>query len=308
MARIRTIKPEFWTDEKIVELSPWARLLFLGLLNFADDDGRMVYSPKRIKMQIFPADPADMSALFGELRREKLVIVYAVENTEYLAIMNFTKHQKTDKRTASKLPPPPKNMEPRRITPSPADGRDQGRDQGREGNSSSILGRLGSAREAEEAAAGESDGDPPAVASVMRIIGNPNIRVRGDNGTIVQEWLEHGWSLNDDILPAITDAMVRAPPDLRSLRWFTPVIEAHNAQRNGRAEGGYETGMTRGEEAIYVERQNFAHGLGIKVADLQRMKADLGDRRMHQISEAEIAEWAEVNGFAEPEEPEGART
>lgn len=26
MPRIRTVKPEFWVDEKVVELSPWARL------------------------------------------------------------------------------------------------------------------------------------------------------------------------------------------------------------------------------------------------------------------------------------------
>ena len=31
MPRIRTIKPEFWTDEKIIELSLPARLLFIGL-------------------------------------------------------------------------------------------------------------------------------------------------------------------------------------------------------------------------------------------------------------------------------------
>ena len=42
MARIRTVKPDIWTDEKFVELSPLARLLFIGLWNFADDEGREV--------------------------------------------------------------------------------------------------------------------------------------------------------------------------------------------------------------------------------------------------------------------------
>lgn len=107
MARIRSIKPEFWTDEKIVELSPWARLLFIGLWNFADDDGRMVYSPKRAKMQIFPADLVEVSELIGELRRENLVRIYTVDSVEYLEIPGFSRHQKIDRRTASKLPPPP---------------------------------------------------------------------------------------------------------------------------------------------------------------------------------------------------------
>lgn len=118
VARIRTVKPEFWTDEKVVELSYPARLLFIGLWNFCDDDGRMVYSPKRIKMQIFPADNLDISELFGELRGASLVHVYSIENTEYLQIRNFNKHQKVDKRTASKHPCPPNHAESPRIPPT----------------------------------------------------------------------------------------------------------------------------------------------------------------------------------------------
>lgn len=106
MARIRTIKPDFWTDEKVVELSFGARLLFIGLWNFADDSGRMVYSEKKYKMQIFPADEVVMSELVGEIRREKLVTVYEVDNIQYLQINGFDKHQKVDKRFPSKLPPP----------------------------------------------------------------------------------------------------------------------------------------------------------------------------------------------------------
>ncbi len=128
MARIRTIKPEFWTDEKIVELSPFARLLFIGLWNFADDEGRLVYSPKRLKMQIFPSDALDISELFEEIRGEKLVLVYEVDNVQYLQVIGFSKHQKIDKRSTSKLPPPPNSPEFPRIVPT-----DQGRERIKEG-------------------------------------------------------------------------------------------------------------------------------------------------------------------------------
>lgn len=131
MARIRTIKPEFWTDEKVVELSPLARLLFIGLWNFADDEGRMVFSPTRIKLQILPADSGDISALLGEIRGKGLIVIYAVDGTEYLQVSNFALHQKVDKRTASKYPPPPDTpAEFPRIVPTDQ-GRDQGRDQGK---------------------------------------------------------------------------------------------------------------------------------------------------------------------------------
>ena len=123
MARIRTVKPEFWTDEKIVAMTPYARLLFIGLLNFVDDEGRAAYSPGRLKLQIFPADTADFPALLGEIRREGLIAVYEVDGKEYFEICNFSKHQKVDKRTASKLPPPPNPPESPRIVPTEGKGR-----------------------------------------------------------------------------------------------------------------------------------------------------------------------------------------
>ena len=110
MARIRSIKPDFWTDEKVVELSAFARLLFIGLWNFVDDDGRVVFSQKKLKMQIFPSDSIDISELFGEIRREKLISIYVVDSIEYLQIVNFEKHQKIDKRTPSKLPENPQSI------------------------------------------------------------------------------------------------------------------------------------------------------------------------------------------------------
>ena len=132
MARIRTIKPEFWTDEKIVELSPFSRLLFIGLWNFADDEGRMVFSLGRIKMQIFPGDSLDISELFGEIRG-KLVEIYTIDNIEYLQITGFSRHQKIDKRMSSKYPAPPIPPDSPRFTPTPPDSpRRNGRDQGME--------------------------------------------------------------------------------------------------------------------------------------------------------------------------------
>lgn len=128
MARIRSLKPEFWTDEKVVSLSPFARLLFIGLWNFVDDAGRGEYSPTRLKMQILPADPVDISELLGEIRRERLVKVYSIEGKEYFEVCGFTKHQKVDKRTASKIPAPPVSPEFPRISPL-----DQGKEVIKEG-------------------------------------------------------------------------------------------------------------------------------------------------------------------------------
>jgi len=106
MARIRTIKPEFWTSESVVECSPTARLLLIGMLNFADDYGNLVNSPKRLKMQIFPADIIDTTTLLEELIKHGLVIPYSVDGEKYLNIKGFRKHQVINKPSKSKIPLP----------------------------------------------------------------------------------------------------------------------------------------------------------------------------------------------------------
>ena len=67
MAKIRGIKPETWTDEDLVSVSAYARLLFIGLWNFACDNGHLDDKPRQIKMRILPADPCDVDELLGEL-------------------------------------------------------------------------------------------------------------------------------------------------------------------------------------------------------------------------------------------------
>ncbi|MEU7656822.1 hypothetical protein AB0C41_32905 [Micromonospora taraxaci] len=81
MARIRSIKPEFWTSEQVMECSMGARLLFIGLWNFADDLGRIGLSAKSIKAQIFPSDDINSDTILGmiqELSNNGLLLLYTV--------------------------------------------------------------------------------------------------------------------------------------------------------------------------------------------------------------------------------------
>jgi len=99
MARIRSIKPEFWTSEQVVECSPTARLLFIGLWNFCDDYGAHPYAPKTIKMQIFPGDSFKIEQIEGwlsELIVHGLVKTYHVEDIRYLLITGWH-HQRIEK-------------------------------------------------------------------------------------------------------------------------------------------------------------------------------------------------------------------
>ncbi|WP_236530688.1 DnaT-like ssDNA-binding domain-containing protein [Pseudomonas syringae] len=108
MARIRTIKPEFWSSEQVMESRPLARLLFIGLWNFCDDGGNHPLAPRTIKALVFPGDDITteaVSELLGELEGSGLTRSYTVDGKLYLHV-NGWKHQKIEKRTF-KYPKPP---------------------------------------------------------------------------------------------------------------------------------------------------------------------------------------------------------
>lgn len=111
MARIRTVKPEFWQHPKVTAVSRDARLLFLGLLNEADDDGRLRYSGKRLAGVLFPEDDdvssTEVDLWTKELEREGLVLRYAVDSAPLLVVLGFTEHQKVSHPSPSRLPSPP---------------------------------------------------------------------------------------------------------------------------------------------------------------------------------------------------------
>ena len=94
MPKIRGIKPDFWTDESIVELTPLARLLFQGLWTFACDNGHVQDKPRQIKMRILPADDVKVGDLLDELTSSGRI----VREGGWVTVPNFSKHQKIDKR------------------------------------------------------------------------------------------------------------------------------------------------------------------------------------------------------------------
>lgn len=106
MARIRTIKPEFWTDGNIVSLSPLARLFFIGMWNFTlCDHGHVADDVFRLKLQILPADTVDPDALLQEIINAGRVQRISDSNgRSYLFIKRFADHQKIDPRWRTRCP------------------------------------------------------------------------------------------------------------------------------------------------------------------------------------------------------------
>lgn len=110
MAKIRGIKPDFWTDSKIVSLPIEARLLFIGLWNFADDFGVFEWDPMGLKMKIFPGDNLDVEKLLEKIVAAQCVHMVHTSGAHecftkktYGFIPNFLKHQRPDERYATSL-------------------------------------------------------------------------------------------------------------------------------------------------------------------------------------------------------------
>lgn len=107
MARIRNIKPEFFTSEKIGSLTVLSRLLFVALWCQADRNGNMKFSRVALAAQCMPYEFDQFDGCLAELAAEGLVIHYEVEAKKYLHIPGFAEHQR------------PHHTEPKSNIPEP---------------------------------------------------------------------------------------------------------------------------------------------------------------------------------------------
>lgn len=111
MARIRTVKPDIWQDEGFGNASHSARLLFIGLITQADDDGLLNGAPRLLWSLIYPWEdfhPERLDMWLAELEDAELIQRYEKNDRNYIALPAWDKHQKISHKTPSKLPKPPK--------------------------------------------------------------------------------------------------------------------------------------------------------------------------------------------------------
>ena len=110
MSRIRTIKPEFFTSEDIVSLTPLARLFYVSLWCEADREGRLNWKLRTLKMRYLPADDCDIELLANELEESGLIELYEVDGKMYCLIPGFKSHQVINNRESESIIPEPQNQ------------------------------------------------------------------------------------------------------------------------------------------------------------------------------------------------------
>lgn len=107
MARMRTLKPQFFLNEGLAEIEPIGRLLFQGLWCLADREGRLEDRPRRIKAEVLPYDDVDVDGLLDQLGRGGFIERYDVGGSRYILISTFTKHQSPHCKEAESIIPAP---------------------------------------------------------------------------------------------------------------------------------------------------------------------------------------------------------
>jgi hypothetical protein len=105
MARIRTIKPEFWQNETLAGLPAHARLLAIALLNNADDDGYFLANASLVRAACFPFEECseNVRGSLQELSRIGYIEVRDCDGKQIGRVVKFKDHQRIDKPQKSKL-------------------------------------------------------------------------------------------------------------------------------------------------------------------------------------------------------------
>ena len=100
MARIRSIKPDFFTSEKIAALRLSARLTFIGLWTYVDDNGVGLDNERLITAAIWPLEEDPLETLrrtredLQSLHEALLVTRYRDPERHYIHIRSWAEHQK----------------------------------------------------------------------------------------------------------------------------------------------------------------------------------------------------------------------
>lgn len=113
MARIRTIKPAFFSSLSNAELPKSTRLTWIGLWTYVDDSGRGVDDPRLVKAAIWPLDDdyttkkvdADLTLLVKAGKIER----YRAGERRYLRVVEWH-HQRINRPVPSTLPPSPQEV------------------------------------------------------------------------------------------------------------------------------------------------------------------------------------------------------
>lgn len=107
------IKPEFWDDSKLAQISRDARLTYLGLWTNSDDYGVVKGDPDWLRSQIFPygdVKPEQFLKWLSEIEHGEFVVKFTARKEDFYFIPKFLVHQKINRPSTQRNPAPPSQL------------------------------------------------------------------------------------------------------------------------------------------------------------------------------------------------------
>lgn len=112
MARIRSVKPDFFTSPKIASLPLSSRLTFIGLWTHVDDNGVCLDNDRLINAALWPLEEDPLETLMRtredltRLHEARIVARYEADGKRFLFITHWDEHQKVQHPGKPRYPRP----------------------------------------------------------------------------------------------------------------------------------------------------------------------------------------------------------
>ena len=98
MPKIRSLKPELLEDEALGRCALGARLMFIGMISLADDEGRLRATAAFLRSRIFPYNDdltvQDVAVWVNQLAAANVITLYECEDQTFAHLVGWEKHQR----------------------------------------------------------------------------------------------------------------------------------------------------------------------------------------------------------------------
>lgn len=105
----RMLDSAIWQNEKFGVMPSMARLLAIGIINQADDQGRGKAHPVYLRSQLFPYDdvtPGEVAEWLRAVAGNETILLYQVDGKDYYQILNWWTYQAHQYAMPSQYPKP----------------------------------------------------------------------------------------------------------------------------------------------------------------------------------------------------------
>jgi hypothetical protein len=98
MSKRRMLDTAIWSNDKFMDLPPLGRLLQIGLIDFADDQGRCKGSPIYLRSLVFLGDAdrvnnEEIRKWLKAMADNGTILIYQVDGRDYIQLLNWWKYQ-----------------------------------------------------------------------------------------------------------------------------------------------------------------------------------------------------------------------